>query len=152
MAISRGAGTEIIRSAWFEDVDSTSQVLIQGVQHHIYTVLSIVIYAQAIQTAGTNVCTVMLNGYDSKAGDSNEIFRVCRWVMQLDATFVWNDKFSFNGCEPTTFNSTAPLSTAAEQDAIADQGSGVAQYLFVNTTEAADNCEIGITYIDQNNA
>tara|TARA_R100000963_G_C4592281_1_gene69036 strand:- start:43 stop:495 length:453 start_codon:yes stop_codon:yes gene_type:complete len=150
MAISRGAGTEIIRSAWFEDVDSTDQVLIQGVQHHIYTVLSIVIYAQAIQTVGTNVCTVMLNGYDSKAGTTDEIFRVCRWVMELDATFVWGDKFSFNGFEPTNF--TGPMDDATKQDAIADQGSSVAQYLFVNTTNAADNCEIGITYIDQNNA
>ena len=42
MAIARGAGTEIIRSASFEAVDDTQQVLIYGVQHHIYTVLSII--------------------------------------------------------------------------------------------------------------
>ena len=43
MAIARGAGTEIIRTAMFEDIDSTTQKLIIGEQHHIYTVLSIVI-------------------------------------------------------------------------------------------------------------
>ena len=51
MAIARGAGTEIIRSAHFEEVDSTVSKLIVGVQHHIYTVLSIIIYADAINAA-----------------------------------------------------------------------------------------------------
>ena len=50
MAISRGAGTEIIRSASFEQVESTAQTLIQGVQHHIYTVLSIIFF----NTGGTD--------------------------------------------------------------------------------------------------
>ena len=48
MAISRGAGTEIIRSASFEQVESTAQTLIQGVQHHIYTVLSIIFLIQEV--------------------------------------------------------------------------------------------------------
>jgi hypothetical protein len=44
------------------------------------------------------------------------------------------------------------MDDATKQDAIADQGSSVAQYLQCNTTAAADNCEVGITYLDQNNA
>ena len=150
MAIARGAGTEIIRSAWFEDIDSTEQVLIQGVQHHIYTVLSVIVYAQTIQAAGTNVCTLYVKGYDSKAGTTAQLHRIFQWTMVLNDTFVWNDKFSFNGYEPTDF--TGPLDDATKQDAIADQGSSVAQQLTINTTHASDNCEVGVTYIDQNNA
>ena len=149
MAIARGAGTEIIRSAWFEDVDVTVQTLIQGVQHHIYTVLSVIVYAQAVQATG-NTATLYVNGYDSKAGTTNQLHRIFQWTMGLDQTFVFNDKFSFNGHEPTDF--TGPMDDATKQDAIADQGSSVAQFLAINTTNAADNCEIGITYIDQNNS
>ena len=71
--------------------------------------------------------------------------------MQVAETFVWNDKFSFNGFEPTTFNSTAPLNTAAEQDAIADQGSAVPQVLKITAEDANDNFDVICTYIDQNN-
>ena len=52
MAIARGAGTEIIRSAQFEDVANTAQNIIIGVQHHIYTVLSVT--AQCRSRTGTN--------------------------------------------------------------------------------------------------
>ena len=52
MAIVRGAGTEILRSIHLSNVDSTTSNLIWGVQHHIYTVLSIIIYANAVQAAG----------------------------------------------------------------------------------------------------
>ena len=149
MAISRGAGTEIIRSASLEDVDSTAQVLIQGVQHHIYTILSITIFCVARQAAG-NAFDLALVGYDSKAGTTAQSIQIGKWELEVDKTFVWNDKFSFNGYEPVNF--TGPLDDATKQDAIADQGSGVAQYLKANCSNAADNCEVHITYIDQNNA
>ena len=55
MAIARGAGTEIIRTAMFEDIDSTATKLIIGEQHHIYTVLSIIITCAAVQTAGNQI-------------------------------------------------------------------------------------------------
>ena len=150
MAIARGAGTEIIRSAWFEDIDSTEQVLIQGVQHHIYTVLSVIVYAQTIQAAGTNVCTLYVKGYDSKAGTTAQLHRIFQWTMVLNDTFVWNDKFSFNGYEPTGY--TGPMNSIAKQDLIADQGSGTPQKLYIATENAADNFHIHVTYIDQNNA
>ena len=151
MAIARGAGTEIIRCHHFEGIAATEQLLIIGVQHHIYTVLSIIFSANTA-TAGDAVY-LNLTGYDATAGDSAQTnIRVMKWDIGAEGDiFVWNDKFSFNGYEPVDFGSP-PLSTAAEQDAIADQGSSVAQQLTINTTHASDYCEVGVTYIDQNNA
>jgi hypothetical protein len=70
--------------------------------------------------------------------------------MTLESTFVWNDKFSFNGHEPTDF--AGPMDDATKQDAIADQGSSVAQLLRIISEHADDNFHVSITYIDQNNA
>jgi hypothetical protein len=142
MAIARGAGTEIIRTAKFADVDSTETTLITGVQHHIYTVLSIVVQCESTATPGTNKFYLKLVGYDAKGGSSGADNTLLKWVMVNDNTFVWNDKFSFTGTEPSS-NS---------QDAHADQGTTTAQLLKMNTTAAADNCTVIITYIDQNNA
>ena len=149
MAIARGAGTEIIRSASFEDIDSTAQYLIIGEQHHIYTVLSIVVRKIAHQTAG-NKLYLMLEGYDSKAGTTAQDISLVAMDVPLYGTYVWNDKFSFNGFEPTDF--AGPLDDATKQNAIADQGSSVAQKLRCSADEANDQFELLITYIDQNNA
>jgi len=149
MAIARGAGTEIIRSIHLEDVDSTASTLIFGVQHHIYTVLSIIVCANAIQAAG-NYVNINILGYDSKAGTTAQTNKIVQQEMQLDKTFVFNDKFSFNGHEPTDF--TGPMDSIVKQDAIADQGSSVAQKLMVWTEHASDSFEVTCTFIDQNNA
>jgi hypothetical protein len=149
MAIARGAGTEIIRTAHFENIDDTVQYLIIGEQHHIYTILSIITQKNAEESAG-NKLSLFLEGYDSKAGDSNEAISICQFAPALYGTFVWNDKFSFNGHEPVDF--TGPLSTVAMQNAIADQGSSVSQKLKCNAAEGDDQFELTITYIDQNNA
>ena len=149
MAIARGAGTEIIRTAHFENIDDTVQYLIIGEQHHIYTILSIITQKNAEHTAG-NKLSLFLEGYDSKVGDSNESISICQFAPALYETFVWNDKFSFNGHEPVDF--TGPLSTVAMQNAIADQGSNVSQKLKCSAAEANDQFELTITYIDQNNA
>ena len=149
MAIARGAGTEIIRTAYFEDIDSTQTKLIVGVQHHIYTVLSLIIKCGALQTS-TNSFDLKLTGYDAKEGTTNQDIHLMRKFIPVGETFVWNDKFSFNGFEPTDF--AGPLDDATKQNAIADQGSSVAQFLWVQSSEANDNYEMCITYIDQNNA
>jgi len=149
MAIARGAGTEIIRSAHFEEIDSTETKLIIGEQHHIYTVLSIIIMAHAKQ-ATTNQLYLYLKGYDSKAGTTNTTMRIFEEVMPVSGTYVWNDKFSFNGYEPTDF--TGPMDDATKQNAIADQGSSVSQYLYIASQHASDDYDVHITYIDQNNA
>ena len=151
MAIARGAGTEIIRTAMFEDIDDTVQKLIIGEQHHIYTVLSIVITCIALQAAG-NQLQINLTGYDSKAGTSAQDHKVFRWQPPVTAndTFVWTDKFSFNGFEPVDF--AGPLDDVTKQNAIADQGSSVSQYLALLTDSSSTKYDLVLTYIDQNNA
>ena len=149
MAISRGSGTEIVRTAHFEDVDSTNQILIVGVQHHIYTVLSVIIQARTLQAAG-NYIRMGVHGYDSKGGTTNQDIYIFQQEMQVGETFVWNDKFSFNGYEPTDFSGA--LDDATKQDAIADQGSSVSQNLFTNSEHADDTFDVTVTYLDLNNA
>ena len=149
MAIARGAGTEIIRAHHLEDVDDTAAVLIFGVQHHIYTVLSVVIFAHAVNAAG-NFCQLYLLGYDTTAGTTAQNIYIMSNDFQAQQTFVWNDKFSFNGHEPTDFG--AALDSIAKQDAIADQGSSVPQKLYAVAEHASDGFEITVTFIDQNNA
>ena len=148
MAISRGAGTEIIRTALFEDAYLSSDKLIVGIQYHIYTILSMTFYCTV--RAGTEVGFLAVNGYDSTGGDTNSLHYLTQTNCAAGQTFVWNDKFSFNGFEPVSF--TGPLSTAAEQDAIADQGSGVSQFLMFYTSSVNTKYDITLTYIDQNNA
>ena len=149
MAISRGSGTEIVRTAHFEDVDSTNQILIVGVQHHIYTVLSVIIQARTLQAAG-NYIRMGVHGYDSKGGTTDQDIYIFQQEMQVGETFVWNDKFSFNGYEPTDFSGA--LDDATKQDAIADQGSSVSQNLFTNSEHADDTFDVTVTYLDLNNA
>ena len=149
MAVVRTAGTEIIRSAHFEDIDSTAATLIFGVQHHIYTVLSVSIYANAVNAAG-DYFQLYLLGYDVTGGTTQENIYLLNHDFNQYQTFVWNDKFSFNGHEPVDF--TATLDSIAKQDAIADQGSAVPQKLYALGENASDSFEIHVTYIDQNNA
>jgi hypothetical protein len=151
MAIARGAGTEIIRSAHFEDVPGAADYnLIVGVQHHIYTVLSISLQCFTLNTAGDSI-VCLVRGYDSYAGTTAQANRLFKFTPSAtEETYMWNDKFSFNGYEPVDFN--GPLTTAVQQDAIADQGSSVAQKLQVSGSRAATLFDIHITFIDQNNA
>ena len=150
MAIARGAGTEIIRSHHLEAIDSTDRTLIFGVQHHIYTVLSIIINAYVIQAAG-NYIEVLILGYDAGPGGATaQEIPIFRQNMIQYQTFVWNDKFSFNGHEPVDF--TGNIDSIAKQDAIADQGSSVPQKLMAQTEHGSDGFDATVTFIDQNNA
>ena len=63
---------------------------------------------------------------------------------------MWGDKFSFNGYEPTNF--TGPLDDVTKQNAVADQGSSVAQKLRIYVSDSSADVDIIVTYIDQNNA
>ena len=147
MAIARGAGTEIIRSASFEAVDDTQQVLIYGVQHHIYTVLSII--AKCNARAGSENGWLTMQNYDATAGTTNRNINLVDFTCASGETFVWDTKFSFNGFEPADF--TGPMDDATKQDAIADQG-GNHQYLRFATATANTNYDLHITFIDQNNS
>jgi hypothetical protein len=149
MAIVRSAGTEIIRSIHLEAVADTAKPLIFGVKHHIYTVLSVICFAQALNAASDYI-TMYLQGYDANAGTTDRPIYIFQNDMQVGQTFVFNDKFSFNGTEPTDF--AGPTDDAAKQDAIADQGSSVAQKLFIDAEHSSDNIDVICTFIDQNNA
>jgi hypothetical protein len=149
MAISRGSGTEVIRCVTLKEIDSTGRPMIVGVQHHIYTVLSIIVYAQAVNAAGDYV-SCYLTGYDANAGTSGENMNIFLQDMSAQQTFVFNEKFSFNGYEPVDF--TGPMDDATKQDAIADQGSSVGQKLQINGEHASDNFNVYCTFIDQNNS
>ena len=149
MAIARGPGTEIIRSVHYkiDDSNTSDMDLIVGVQHHIYTVLSIICYADV----GCDNLTVWVDGYDAIGGTSGANIKLFKTkALGEGQTYVFNDKFSFNGYEPTNF--TGPMDDATKQDAIADQGSSVAQELRLFTQHASDAGHITVTYIDQNNA
>jgi len=147
MAIARGAGTEIIRSAHFGNVTNSAKTMIVGEQHHIYTILSIQVCAVAVATAG-NYIHAYIQGYDSTAAVVNNTIHLFFQEMNALQTFVWNDKFSFNGWQPVDF---AVNLDATKQNAIADQAGVAYQYLALDT-EGADNMDVHITYIDQNNA
>jgi len=148
MAIARGAGTEIIRSIQLHEIDTVDRFLIVGEQHHIYTVLSIIIKCESVATAG-NWINVYFSGYDSNGAATAVGMSLFKQEMQNNQTFVWNDKFSFNGFEPVDF---AAGLDATKQNAIADQGSGVSQKLSIVAENANDNFDVFCTYIDQNNA
>ena len=148
MAIARGAGTEIIRSIQLHEIDTVDRFLIVGEQHHIYTVLSIIIKCESVATAG-NWINVYFSGYDSNGAATAVGMSLFKQEMQNDQTYVWNDKFSFNGFEPVDF---AAGLDATKQNAIADQGSGVSQKLSIVAENANDNFDVFCTYIDQNNA
>ena len=149
MAIARGAGTEIIRCVNLEDVDDSHDILIYGVQHHIYTVLSILCFCNAVDTAGNYIQCYLL-GYDALGGSTDTAHYIFQQDMLEHQTFVWNDKFSFNGGEPSNF--TGPMDNATKQDAIADQGNGTAQILKMHAEHASDNFDVICSFIDQNNS
>jgi len=150
MAIDRSAGTEIIRTVHLEQMNSGAiEELIFGVQHHIYTVLSVIVFAN------TSAGYIHLNliGYDTLGGTSAQtihIFHAAATEMLENKTYVFNDKFSFMGHEPVDFS--AGMDSIAKQDAIADQGSAVAQKLMIGSTDTSSNLDVTCTFIDQNNA
>ena len=155
MAIARGAGTEIIRSASFDysASNTTIKTLIFGEQHHIYTVLSIFVHAQP----SSGAFDLFIKGYDSLEGTTQQSMYIFNTVYAGDSegfkegqTWVWADPFSFNGHEPTNFS--GPMDNATKQDAIIDQGSSVPQLLQMQKHSNASNYNVHITFIDQNNA
>ena len=150
MALSVAAGTESLHAYSLDDVDAT-QDLIFGAQHHIYTVLSTFVYSVSIGTAG-DTFQLAITGHDHHAGaDTNaSIMVIAKVVSVAGQTFIFNDKFSFNGFEGVAY--TEPLSSNAEQVAIAAQNSAVPQRYQYIPLDADVDCDIHVTFIDQNNA
>tara|TARA_R100000808_G_C2069481_1_gene97591 strand:- start:90 stop:446 length:357 start_codon:yes stop_codon:yes gene_type:complete len=109
-----GNGSERIKYEKLTTVSDSDQTLITGVALHIYTVLSVIV----CETTG-NAEEIRMALYDSD-GTSN-----AHWLMLYQPigawdTFVWNDKFSFDGDKK----------------------------LRIRTTNSAD-LDVTITYIDQ---
>ena len=88
----------------------------------------------------------MMIGYDNHGGDSGAEITIAVFNLPASETWVWNDKFSFNGYEPTGSN---VFSTAAHQTANAAQAGGTAQYLKFAQTHANDNFDVTVTFLDQ---
>ena len=144
MAVPTGSGTETLHSHLFENVDAT-QTLIFGLQYHVYTVLSIIVYCEVLN-ATTDFGYLQLKGYEAHdTSGSGSTMRFARFNIQVGETYVWNDKFSFNGTEPS---GTAVL-TAAVQLLIAAQGTSTVQELQFTMTHATDDYNIHVTYLDQ---
>ena len=149
MALSVGAGTETLHAASFGDADA-AQDLIVGAQHHIYTVLSTICFCVSIGTAGDTYQLAII-GHDHHAGaDTNaSTMRIAQVVAVANQTFIFNDKFSFNGFGAAAY--TEPLNTAVEQATLAQQGGTLQRYQYIPLDTDVD-CDVHVTYIDQNNA
>ena len=149
MALSVAAGTETLHALSFGDADAT-QDLIVGAVHHIYTVLSTFVYSVSIGTAG-DTFSLAIVGHDHHAGaDTNaSIMVIAKVVSVAGQTFIFNDKFSFNGFGSAAY--TEPLDTNVEQLAIAQQGGTLNRYQYI-PLDADVDCDIHVTFIDQNNA
>ena len=146
MAVPTGAGTETLHAHHFEAIANTFRQVILGVQHHVYTVLSVISYCAALNTVGHTV-SMWISAYDSHAGTTGrDLYIFTHAIQAAGETFVWNDKFAFNGYEPA--DQSANLS-AAGQIAIAAQASSVPQDLTIVTNHASTNVQITVTYIDQ---
>ena len=154
MAIARGAGTEIIRCILLEDTDDQQQEIIIGEQHHIYTVLSLTAYC--ISRSGSEDGHIKLEGWDSFAGASAQTIHIANISAAASETFVWNDKFSFNGFEGTThsgrFGAGNDAADLAYQNYIADQAGSQRQVMKIYTDSSGTVFDVCCTYIDQNNA
>ena len=147
MAVPVGSGYETVHGHHFEDCDN-AQFLILGLQHHVYTVTLININCQAVD-AGTDYAQIYLVGYDAHGGCSAQTMNLLRTNLLVNQTYVWNNKFSFNGHEP---NSTDALD-AASQILIAAQGTSTQQSLQFDCTSSDDggqNYDVMVSYIDQN--
>jgi len=146
MAVPTGGGTETLHSHWFSDVDA-AQTLIFGAQYHVYTVKSIIIHCNALD-ATTDKGYLQIKTYDNHGGSSGVTMLFATFNIQVGETYVWNDVFSFNGCEPT---GTAVMS-AAVQILNAAQGTATdaeLQFTMTSADGGGQDYDIGITYIDQ---
>jgi hypothetical protein len=150
MGLSVAAGTETLQAHSFGDADAT-QDLIVGDQHHIYTVLSTIVYSVSIGSGG-DTYQLVIKGHDHHAGaDTNASIMVIVKVNSVAGqTFVFNDKFSFNGFGAANYSEPyAAAATGAGH--IATQGGTLQRYQYI-PLDADVDCDIHVTFIDQNNA
>ena len=147
MALSVGAGTETLQALSFGNIDATGDLIV-GAQHHIYTVLSTIVFCVSIGTTG-DVYDLVIKGMNHHDEDVDHVMTIAKVVAVVGQTFVFNDKFSFNGFGGAAY--TEPLDTAAEMATIAQQGGTLQRYQYLPQDTDVD-CDIHVTFIDQNNA
>jgi len=143
MAVPTGSGTETVHSHFFQDVDAITN-LILGVQHHVYTVMSIIVHCNVLN-ATTDFGFLYFLGHDGHAGASGVTMTFARFNIQVGETYVWNDKFSFNGVEPSGTDNFS----ASQQIAIAGQTGSAVQEIKMGQTSATDDFDVLVTYLDQ---
>ena len=147
MALNVAAGTETLQALSFGNIDATGDLIV-GAQHHIYTVLSTIVFCVSIGTAG-DVYDLVIKGMNHHDEDVDHLITIAKVVAVVGQTFVFNDKFSFNGFGGAAY--TEPLDSAAEMATIAQQGGTLQRYQYVPLDTDVD-CDIHVTFIDQNNA
>ena len=147
MALSVGAGTETLQALSFGNIDATGDLIV-GAQHHIYTVLSTIVFCVSIGTTG-DVYDLVIKGMNHHDEDVDHVMTIAKVVAVAEQTFIFNDKFSFNGFGGAAY--TEPLDTAAEMATIAQQGGTLQRYQYLPQDTDVD-CDIHVTFIDQNNA
>tara|TARA_Y100000782_G_C10077279_1_gene220448 strand:- start:139 stop:564 length:426 start_codon:yes stop_codon:yes gene_type:complete len=138
MAIQTGNGTETLQSSLWEDSANTERQLIVGVQHHIYTVVSVIMKGIAVSSVANRTASLYIRGYDRVAGAYSAI-GLMSWEVAVGETFVFNDKFSFMGYIPD----------ANTQIAVPLQAGGTSQKLSIETDHADTRMDVVCTYIDQ---
>jgi len=92
MAIPSGSGTEVLKVAHIAGVTNSENVLINGVAHHIYSILSISI----CETAGAAE-TFDLYIDDDGGGTDYEI--LSEQAIGANETFIWNDRLVISGTD-----------------------------------------------------
>ena len=148
MALDVSAGTETLHAASY-GVITAATALIFGARHHIYTVLSTICTCRDLGTLGTDIGRLQIVGNNNFVTGSAQTMHIAQWFVVATETFVWNDKFSFNGFEGADY--TEPMSTNAEQLGIAAQGGSVAQQYQIFVTDTDGDMDCHVTFIDQNN-
>ena len=146
MAIPTGGGTETLQSHFFEIENSSSEIcLLFGAQHHIYTILSIVV--ANVVWGSDSTFDIIIEGFDmAAAGSSQDIYILNEVSTGNKGTYVFNDKFAMNGHEPTGYSGA--LDSEAKQDLVTAQG-GVRQRLLFESNSSSNDYDVTLTYIDQ---
>ena len=88
--IPSGNGTEVLKHTRILNLSNADQALITGVANHIYTVVSVI-----FTEASDNTENIYMKVTDSSGNNAGYIFY--NQAITGYSTFVWNDKFSFQG-------------------------------------------------------
>ena len=88
MALSVAAGTETLQAYSFGDADAALDLIV-GEQHHIYTILSTIVYSISIGTAGDTYQLAILGNGNHAAGTAH-LMIIAKVVAVAGETFILN--------------------------------------------------------------